>query len=38
VELKNVPPILLAESYADYLKVADACSGFDPEWEKKTPW
>ena len=28
----------LAESYADYLKVADACAGFDPEWEKKTPW
>ncbi|WP_109420386.1 DUF4132 domain-containing protein [Proteus terrae] len=38
VELKNVPPILLAESYADYLKVAEACAGFDPEWEKKTPW
>ncbi|MEQ4925198.1 DUF4132 domain-containing protein [Proteus hauseri] len=38
VELKEVPPILLAESYADYLKIADACAGFDPEWEKKTPW
>lgn len=38
VELKDVPPILLAESYADYLKVAEACAGFDPEWEKKTPW
>lgn len=38
VELKNIPPILLAESYADYLKVAEACAGFDPEWEKKTPW
>ena len=36
--LSEVPPILLAESYADYLKVADACAGFDPEWEKKTPW
>ncbi len=36
--LSEVPPILLAESYADYLKVADACRGFDPEWEKKTPW
>lgn len=36
--LSDVPPILLAESYADYLKVADACTGFDPEWEKKTPW
>ena len=38
IELKDVPPILLAESYADYLKVAEACAGFDPEWEKKTPW
>ncbi|EKT62984.1 DUF4132 domain-containing protein [Providencia burhodogranariea] len=38
VELKDIPPILLAESYADYLKIADACSGFDPDWEKKTPW
>ncbi|HGN1705126.1 TPA: DUF4132 domain-containing protein [Providencia rettgeri] len=38
MELKDIPPILLAESYADYLKVADACAGFDPEWEKKTPW
>ena len=36
--LHEVPPILLAESYADYLKIADACGGFDPEWEKKTPW
>lgn len=36
--LSQIPPILLAESYADYLKVANACSGFDPEWEKKTPW
>ncbi|WP_156292494.1 DUF4132 domain-containing protein [Serratia oryzae] len=38
VPLKSVPPILLAESYADYLKVAEACTGFDPEWQKKTPW
>ncbi|MBP6123413.1 MULTISPECIES: DUF4132 domain-containing protein [Providencia] len=38
IELKDIPPILLAESYADYLKVANACAGFDPEWEKKTPW
>lgn len=36
--IKEIPPILLAESYADYLKVAAATSGFDPEWEKKTPW
>ena len=38
LEIDKVPPILLAEGYADYMKVADACSGFDPEWEKKTPW
>lgn len=38
IELKDIPSILLAESYADYLKVAEACAGFDPEWEKKTPW
>ena len=36
--LSEVPPILLAESYADYLKIADATKGFDPDWEKKTPW
>ena len=36
--LSEVPPILLAESYADYLAIAEACGGFDPEWEKKTPW
>ncbi|CDL83782.1 hypothetical protein Xszus_00562 [Xenorhabdus szentirmaii] len=38
LELKDVPPILLAESYAEYLKAAEACSGFDPDWESKTPW
>lgn len=36
--LDQVPPILLAESYADYHKLADACIGFDAEWEKKSPW
>ncbi|MDQ8953926.1 DUF4132 domain-containing protein [Acinetobacter rudis] len=36
--IEDVPKILLAECYADYLKLADACSGFDPEWQKKTPW
>ncbi len=36
--ITEVPPILLAEAYADYLTLADACSGFDPEWKKKTPW
>lgn len=38
MSLADVPPVLLAETYADYLKVADACAGFDPEWQKKTPW
>lgn len=36
--IKEIPPILLAESYADYLKIADSTHGFDPGWEKKTPW
>ncbi|KAF1072120.1 MAG: hypothetical protein GAK45_00298 [Pseudomonas citronellolis] len=36
--LKDIPPVLLAESYADYHAAADACSGFDEQWEKKTPW
>lgn len=36
--LEDVPKILLAECYADYLKLAEASNGFDPEWEKKTPW
>ncbi|MDR2011697.1 MAG: DUF4132 domain-containing protein [Rhodanobacter sp.] len=36
--LSKVPPVLLAEAYADYLTVSHACTGFDPEWEKKMPW
>ncbi|MEO6276736.1 DUF4132 domain-containing protein [Roseateles sp.] len=36
--LASVPPVLLAEAYADYLAVANACAGFDPAWEKKMPW
>lgn len=36
--LKDVNPILLAESYAEYKKVAEATSGYDEEWEKKTLW
>ncbi|MFT0210989.1 DUF4132 domain-containing protein [Pseudomonas sp. F1_0610] len=38
VALKDIPPILLAEGYADYLAVAAACGGFDPEWKKKGLW
>lgn len=36
--LAKVPPVLLAEAYADYLAVAQACAGFDAGWEKKMPW
>jgi HEAT repeat protein len=36
--LASVPPVLLAEAYADYLAVAQACAGFDAGWEKKMPW
>ena len=37
--IKDIPPILLAESYADYLKIAEACTiGFSSDWEKKLPW
>lgn len=38
VPLADVPPVLLAEAYGDYLAVAAACTGFDPDWEKKSPW
>lgn len=36
--LAKVPPVLLAEAYADYLTVAQACAGFDAGWEEKMPW
>lgn len=38
IKLADVPPVLLAEAYADYLAAAQACAGFEPEWEKKMPW
>jgi hypothetical protein len=38
IALKDVPPVLLAEAYADYHTAAAACSGFDAAWEKKIPW
>jgi len=37
VPLQQVPPVLLAEAYGDYLAVA-AAGTFDPDWEKKVPW
>ncbi len=36
--LAEVPPVLLAEGYADYLAIAAVCSGHAPDWEKKVPW
>ena len=38
LKLTEVPAVLLAETYADYLAVAAACVGYDPEWKKKSPW
>ncbi len=35
--LKDVPPVMLAECWADYHAVA-AKGEFDPEWEKISPW
>ncbi|MHA7134207.1 DUF4132 domain-containing protein [Oerskovia turbata] len=35
--LGDLPPVLVAESYRDYLTVA-AGGGFDAEWEKKSAW
>jgi len=36
--LLDVPPVLLAECYADYHAVARSCGGYDPDWESKMPW
>ncbi|AYM98401.1 DUF4132 domain-containing protein [Acidovorax sp. 1608163] len=36
--LAEVPPVLLAEAYGDYLALAKVCAGYDAEWEKKMPW
>lgn len=38
IPLQEVPPVLLAEAYADYLAIAQACAGYDPDWEKQMPW
>ena len=35
--LADLPPVLVAESYRDYLTVA-AGGSFDAEWEKKSAW
>lgn len=35
--LRDVPPVMLAECWADYHAVA-AKGAFDPDWEKVAPW
>ena len=38
VPLKEVPPVLLAESWKALHRIAAAGTGFDPAWEKKAGW
>ncbi|OTP84442.1 DUF4132 domain-containing protein [Gilliamella apicola] len=38
IALDKLPKVLLAEGYANYMAVANASSGFDPNWEDKSIW
>ncbi|MBI0094251.1 MULTISPECIES: DUF4132 domain-containing protein [Gilliamella] len=38
IALNKLPKVLLAEGYANYMAVANACSGFDPNWKDKLIW
>ena len=38
VALGDVPPVLLAETWQDLYDIAARGTGFDADWEKKTPW
>ena len=38
IALDKLPKVLLAEGYANYRAVANACSGFDPNWKDKLIW
>ena len=38
IALNKLPKVLLAEGYANYIAVANACSGFDPNWKDKLIW
>ncbi|OTQ29248.1 hypothetical protein B6D03_05490 [Gilliamella apicola] len=38
IALDNLPKVLLAEGYANYMAVADASNGFDPNWQDKLIW
>jgi hypothetical protein len=36
--LKDIPPILVSETLADFKAVADKTGGFRADWEKLVPW
>ena len=38
IALDKLPKVLLAEGYANYRAVANASSGFDPNWKDKLIW
>ncbi|OTQ74831.1 MULTISPECIES: DUF4132 domain-containing protein [unclassified Gilliamella] len=38
IVLDKLPKVLLAEGYANYIAVANACNGFDPNWQDKLVW
>ena len=38
IALDKLPKVLLAEGYANYMAVANASSGFDPNWKDKLIW
>ena len=37
IQLSTLPPVLLAEAYGDYVKIAEA-GAFESDWEKNTAW
>jgi hypothetical protein len=38
VPLASVPAVLLSEAWNDYREIANAGSGFDPDWQKKSQY
>lgn len=38
IPLKDVPPVLLSESWKAFHRIAAAGTGYDPDWEKKALW
>lgn len=37
IQLSTLPPVLLAEAYGDYVRIAEA-GAFETDWEKNTAW